>query len=513
MPYEAQCAELARCSVGHHGELREVVFLSGNKDYLLVFADGTVLAPSDDRSLKREYETCAGYGEIAQQLGGTQPYSLLAFGYQGTGPGCFATFLKTAGFNVGESDIVQMSPPVRLRADGSRVSGHAGDGGRIRWEDQSDTPIVKDPAAAAAPPPATPVSEAAGPPPVQATKVEDQHREPTHAPAADWYKDPAGRHQYRYWDGASWTHQVADAGRQSIDPLVAIPGATTSAYVQQPQQPSPGRGVVRIIMGVVLILLFFTGFFGNPPDTLSYALGGGVLFAVPGALLILWGWYVPSLRKPLTGPAVATPTQPVPYVAAQAPAAPPRAAAPQPAASQVGVEFDENGRANVTLQQHGQWTLKREGTYTYYSRPAASLLEATEILRRTEWIPGLTYYTVDTPDGSLGCDMNGYYTEAPLKTKNLRLAAPPAVSGTVEFSSLKMFGDGFQNQSVVASLKQAGKYARLVLLMECGRCGYQSPVETQAGSLVRECYCCGANNTGSRGSVSVIVSGGRTVEI
>ena len=513
MPYEAQCAQLARCTVGHHGDLKEVVFLSGNKDYLLVFADGTVLAPSDGGSLKREYEAYAGYGEIAQQLGGTQPYSLLAFGYQGTGPRCFASFLKTAGFNVSESDIVQMSPPLRLRADGSRVSGHAGDGGRIRWEDQSDTPIVKD-SAAAAPPLATPVCEAAGPPPVQATKVEDQHREPTHAPAADWYKDPAGRHQYRYWDGASWTHQVADAGRQSIDPLVATPGATTSAYVQQPQQPSPGRGVVRIIVGVVMILLFFTGFFGNPPDTLSYALGGGVLFAVPGVLLILWGWYGPSRHRPVAGPAVATPTQAVPYVAAQAPAAPPRTTAPQPASSQVGVEFDEHGRVSkVTLQQHGQWTVKRDGTCTYYSRQAGTLLEATEILQKTEGIPGLTYYVVDTPDGSLGRDMNGYYTGAPLKTKNLRLAVPDAASETVEFASLKMFGDSFQNQSVVAALKQSGKYARLVLLMECGRCGYQSPVETQEGSLARECYCCGASNTGTRGGINVIVSGGRAVEI
>lgn len=38
---------------------------------------------------------------------------------------------------------------------------------------------------------------------------------------ADWHPDPSGRHQHRYWDGASWTDHVADNGRQSTDPLLA----------------------------------------------------------------------------------------------------------------------------------------------------------------------------------------------------------------------------------------------------------------------------------------------------
>lgn len=37
--------------------------------------------------------------------------------------------------------------------------------------------------------------------------------------AAEWYADPSGRHQYRYWDGASWTTHVADDGVQSDDRL------------------------------------------------------------------------------------------------------------------------------------------------------------------------------------------------------------------------------------------------------------------------------------------------------
>jgi hypothetical protein len=39
------------------------------------------------------------------------------------------------------------------------------------------------------------------------------------APKADWYGDPAGRHQFRYWDGASWTDHVADDGASSLDPM------------------------------------------------------------------------------------------------------------------------------------------------------------------------------------------------------------------------------------------------------------------------------------------------------
>ncbi len=36
----------------------------------------------------------------------------------------------------------------------------------------------------------------------------------------NWYPDPAGHHQMRFWDGATWSSHVSDNGVQSEDPLV-----------------------------------------------------------------------------------------------------------------------------------------------------------------------------------------------------------------------------------------------------------------------------------------------------
>jgi uncharacterized protein YxjI len=36
--------------------------------------------------------------------------------------------------------------------------------------------------------------------------------------APDWYPDPYGRHEMRYYDGTQWTEHVSSHGRQSIDP-------------------------------------------------------------------------------------------------------------------------------------------------------------------------------------------------------------------------------------------------------------------------------------------------------
>ena len=38
-------------------------------------------------------------------------------------------------------------------------------------------------------------------------------------PAAGWHPDPMSRHEYRYWDGQTWSDQVSDAGTVTSDPL------------------------------------------------------------------------------------------------------------------------------------------------------------------------------------------------------------------------------------------------------------------------------------------------------
>jgi hypothetical protein len=41
------------------------------------------------------------------------------------------------------------------------------------------------------------------------------------AAPANWYPDPAGRFELRYWNGSAWTEHVSRNGQQSIDPPVA----------------------------------------------------------------------------------------------------------------------------------------------------------------------------------------------------------------------------------------------------------------------------------------------------
>jgi hypothetical protein len=36
---------------------------------------------------------------------------------------------------------------------------------------------------------------------------------------ASWSSDPSGRHQFRYWDGRSWTAHVSDNGVVAVDPV------------------------------------------------------------------------------------------------------------------------------------------------------------------------------------------------------------------------------------------------------------------------------------------------------
>ena len=51
-----------------------------------------------------------------------------------------------------------------------------------------------------------------------------------------WHPDPTGRHELRYFNGTTWTGDVADAGARAVDPVPAIASAGT------PFPPAPGAG-------------------------------------------------------------------------------------------------------------------------------------------------------------------------------------------------------------------------------------------------------------------------------
>lgn len=46
---------------------------------------------------------------------------------------------------------------------------------------------------------------------------------------AGWHPDPAGRHEYRYWDGQQWSDQVSNGGVTASDPLPAAPQPEVTA--------------------------------------------------------------------------------------------------------------------------------------------------------------------------------------------------------------------------------------------------------------------------------------------
>ena len=71
---------------------------------------------------------------------------------------------------------------------------------------------------------ATELQPVGGPVATSATPVASAPTQVTAAAAgtapsvpADWYKDPSGRFELRYWNGSTWTEHVATGGTQSTD--------------------------------------------------------------------------------------------------------------------------------------------------------------------------------------------------------------------------------------------------------------------------------------------------------
>ena len=59
---------------------------------------------------------------------------------------------------------------------------------------------------------------------------------PSAGPPAGWYRDPGGRHQYRFWNGSGWTTGVADGPYPSQD-LSTPPLLRGSSSARLPAAP------------------------------------------------------------------------------------------------------------------------------------------------------------------------------------------------------------------------------------------------------------------------------------
>jgi uncharacterized protein YxjI len=66
----------------------------------------------------------------------------------------------------------------------------------------------------------------------------------SHGP--NWYPDPMGRHEYRWFDGNQWTDQVSSNGQQSIDPVQAPAVVVTSDAKQEILARNVARAGVQV---------------------------------------------------------------------------------------------------------------------------------------------------------------------------------------------------------------------------------------------------------------------------
>jgi hypothetical protein len=93
-------------------------------------------------------------------------------------------------------------------------------------------------------------------------------------PAANWYPDPFGRHEFRYWDGATWTVNVSDGGQQSVDPMEAPPAqpaTTVPLAVAAGTRPAARGSKKLLIIGAVVLVIAGLVAWGYPVITGSLA--------------------------------------------------------------------------------------------------------------------------------------------------------------------------------------------------------------------------------------------------
>jgi hypothetical protein len=81
---------------------------------------------------------------------------------------------------------------------------------------------------------------------------------------AGWFPDPLGRHEHRYFNGQSWTADVADGGQRRVDPLGTMPGPGPGGAPQQfgaaSGNTSGGGSTAALVCGIIAVLLAWIPF-------------------------------------------------------------------------------------------------------------------------------------------------------------------------------------------------------------------------------------------------------------
>ena len=62
----------------------------------------------------------------------------------------------------------------------------------------------------------------------------------------DWYPDPYGRHEKRYYDGSAWTDRVSSHGRESVDAAMGGTNVPTVNRSSEKIRRRRGQGRSRI---------------------------------------------------------------------------------------------------------------------------------------------------------------------------------------------------------------------------------------------------------------------------
>ena len=105
-----------------------------------------------------------------------------------------------------------------------------------------------------------------------------------------WHRDPSGRHQLRWWDGAAFTDQVADGGVTSTDPGIGAPPPTAPTAPTNFATPADASGrrasklpiILAAVGAFVVVLGLLTVLSGDDDGNGTGSFEGSVSEGEPG---------------------------------------------------------------------------------------------------------------------------------------------------------------------------------------------------------------------------------------